>query len=344
MRLIDRTVSATKGWVNLQRGKRRALLALKQVEATRGKTPTRLVRRCREYAREALGWVGYAPWLCVYAAIRNEFFEGWMPSNYYATEVVPAIKGRHGRLSDFKTLSGQFFSDALPDVGYSLNGLLLDRHYHPIDRGILQESAFGHRGRVVFKLDHSNKGAGVSILDRSAFAALNLDQADGVFQSYIEQSPFLEAISPGSVATLRLTTVRELDGSIGLRAAYLRAGRTHEDIVKSASNIRVAVDIRTGSLSSQAYLPNWSEIHAHPDTGFVFSGEVIPEFSLCSDLVMGLHTRVPHIGCIGWDLALDHRHRPWLMEWNGWVNDIKFSEAVDGPCFLGLGWERFAKT
>jgi hypothetical protein len=27
------------------------------------------------------------------------------------------------------------------------------------------------------------------------------------------------------------------------------------------------------------------------------------------------------------------------MEWNGWHNDIKFSEAADGPCFADLGWQ-----
>ena len=32
-----------------------------------------------------------------------------------------------------------------------------------------------------------------------------------------------------------------------------------------------------------------------------------------------------------------------LMEWNGTYNDIKFSEATQGPCFADLGWERLWK-
>jgi hypothetical protein len=31
------------------------------------------------------------------------------------------------------------------------------------------------------------------------------------------------------------------------------------------------------------------------------------------------------------------------MEWNGTYNDIKFSEATQGPCFADLGWERLWK-
>lgn len=30
-----------------------------------------------------------------------------------------------------------------------------------------------------------------------------------------------------------------------------------------------------------------------------------------------------------------------LMEWNAGHNDIKFSEATQGPCFHDLGWEKF---
>jgi hypothetical protein len=31
------------------------------------------------------------------------------------------------------------------------------------------------------------------------------------------------------------------------------------------------------------------------------------------------------------------------MEWNALHNDIKFSEATQGPCFTDLRWERFAR-
>ena len=30
-----------------------------------------------------------------------------------------------------------------------------------------------------------------------------------------------------------------------------------------------------------------------------------------------------------------------VIEWNAKHCDIKFSEASTGPCFLGLGWEKY---
>jgi hypothetical protein len=52
-----------------------------------------------------------------------------------------------------------------------------------------------------------------------------------------------------------------------------------------------------------------------------------------------MHRRMPLVGCVGWDFAVDADARPWLLEWNAVHNDIKVSEAMQGPCFAGLGWE-----
>jgi hypothetical protein len=30
-----------------------------------------------------------------------------------------------------------------------------------------------------------------------------------------------------------------------------------------------------------------------------------------------------------------------VMEWNGFHNDIKFSEATQGPCFADLGFQKY---
>ena len=52
---------------------------------------------------------------------------------------------------------------------------------------------------------------------------------------------------------------------------------------------------------------------------------------------------MPYARCIGWDVTVDSEEKVNLMEWNGEHNDIKFAEATQGPCFLGLGWEELRK-
>jgi hypothetical protein len=54
---------------------------------------------------------------------------------------------------------------------------------------------------------------------------------------------------------------------------------------------------------------------------------------------LSLHEKLPFARTIGWDVVVDQHENVAVMEWNGWHNDIKFSEAADGPCFADLGWQ-----
>ena len=58
---------------------------------------------------------------------------------------------------------------------------------------------------------------------------------------------------------------------------------------------------------------------------------------------MELHRSIPFVRSIGWDLIIDINDTVKVMEWNGYHNDIKFSEATQGPCFSDLGWEKLWK-
>lgn len=162
---------------------------------------------------------------------------------------------------------------------------------------------------------------------------------DGVFQAPIRQHDFFEALSPQATATVRITTARGLDGSIGVKAAYLRVGRTSDDIVRSASAVKVPLDRNSGALGAFGYLPNWHRVDTHPDTGFRFSGSSVPHFGDAIALCKSLHERCPHMPCVGWDVCSEQDGKVKIMEWNAFHNDIKFSEATTGPCFRGLGWE-----
>ena len=146
----------------------------------------------------------------------------------------------------------------------------------------------------------------------------------------------------GSVATIRLTTVRDQSGRIDLRAAYLRLGRSDTEWIKSDNSVRVAID-STGELDSCGYTQDWRRWKYHPDTGYSFKDTRIPKFREAVDVCIALHGKVPHFTIIGWDVTLDNIEQIKVLEWNSNHCDIKFSEASTGPCFVGLNWEMYAK-
>ena len=80
----------------------------KNIEKYKGKTDPELLRLSQEYAKDVFGWKGYAPWLHLNSTVAGEFKEGWIPANYYYEIVVPKIEGRHGKVSNIKTLTNKY--------------------------------------------------------------------------------------------------------------------------------------------------------------------------------------------------------------------------------------------
>lgn len=105
----------------------------------------------------------------------------------------------------------------------------------------------------------------------------------------------------------------------------------------SASHIRIPVSISNGYLDKFGYTTNWLQIEKHPDTDFIFENQKIPHFNKFLEAAINLHKMVPFTRTIGWDMILDINNNVKVMEWNGSHNDIKFSEATQGPCFHDLG-------
>jgi hypothetical protein len=73
-----------------------------------------------------------------------------------------------------------------------------------------------------------------------------------------------------------------------------------------------------------------------------FNGLAIPAYEDAIQIAKQLHSKVPYVGCIGWDFAIDINSKAILLEWEGTYNDIKFIEATQGPVFNAYHWERFA--
>lgn len=344
---IERAEDDLRMRVRSRLNSRLAGKVLTSIEAANGPLPKHLRAQADDYAGDVLGARKFAPWLYVYSAMAGEFREGWIPDNYYMSVVLPAIEGRYGGLSDLRSMTARLFGNAkeIPDRGYVIKGRLLDASLEPVPS--LEEFTdlvFAGTERVAFKADASDRGRGVQVFDRAGFTQSARDLPDGVVQPFIDQHETFAQVASRSVGTLRMTTVVEPDGQTSVRDAYLRFGRDAEDYVASASNIRVLLDSDTGAFSPVGYSVDWLEIDRHPDSGFVFAGNEVPNYAACREAVERLHRRIPMSPSIGWDLTVARDGSVQVLEWNNGHNDIKFSEATSGPCFGGLGWEHIGRN
>lgn len=325
--------------------KKKALSTLKKIESSKGKIDTKLIKLCDQYASEVLGWIGYSPWLYVYSAISGNFKKGWIPDNYYGQNVVPKLKGDYGKVSALKPLNIKIFSsDLFPDIAYQVNGLWTSSDGSNITESFLKDFLFINQEKIVFKLDNSGQGRGIYFFTKENFDKDYLKTlGNGVIQKYIYQHNFFKDLSPKAVATLRITTIIDDGGKPSIRACYLRVGRSKDPFVKSESHIRIPVCVKSGRLKNYGFTTDWIAISKHPDNNVSFKNKKIPFYNECIDSVIELHKRMKFVRSIGWDLVVDNNNTISIMEWNGTYNDIKFSEATQGPCFPDLGWENLWK-
>jgi len=330
----------------LKRSNSRAMKALKKVENYRGTINPKFRKLSDEYAKEVLGNKMYAPWLYVYSAFQNDFKEGWIPDNYYNKEVVPKLNGYYGEIADRNFMIPFLFSEVETlDIAYFINGKFCTPKSKVLTHKNVKDHLFEKNDKIVYKLENSKRGKGVFVLDKNNFdpsVYLSNSFSNGVFQKFIQQHPFFSEFTDNSVATIRITTASDEKGNITAKAAYIRFGRNKDTHIMSNTAVSVPLNIKTGELCAKGTM-NWAEIDAHPDSKISFQQKVIPSFNACVDKAIQMHSVIPFMGCIGWDLTVDNLEQVQLIELNAINNGIKFSEATTGPCFKDLNWENLWK-
>ncbi|MGE0644621.1 MAG: sugar-transfer associated ATP-grasp domain-containing protein [Nitrospira sp.] len=321
---------------------RDATKILKSVESYRGKTPSRSLKLCDDYALDVFGHKRFAPWLYVYTAVSGSFKEGWVPENYYGSVVVPKLQGRYGGVAKLRGLNSVILQcQAFPDVLAYANGVFFDAAYRFVSSDNVREHLFQEHERVVFKLDHSLQGKGIHFFTRESF---NIDRVrqlgNGLFQFVVQPHRLFADFVQHSTATVRITTVFEDSGEVSVRACCLRLGSGDETHVQVSRQVRIPINVKNGTFHDVGYTAEWREAKVHPTSHVAFSGHVIPAFSACVRTVTELHRKVPYVRCVGWDMTVDQEEHVRLLEWNAAHPGITFDEATQGPCFADLGWER----
>ncbi|WP_227369406.1 sugar-transfer associated ATP-grasp domain-containing protein [Halomonas sp. M20] len=340
--IANHLTKSIKSYRYHQSHKKSALKALKAIENKNGKLSKETISLCDKHATEYLGDKKYAPWLYVYSAMQGQFKEGWIPDNYYGTNIVPKMDGEFSIPANLKALSNRLLkTDKLPDILYYHNGIFFEPdNYNPVTPEEAFDLLFNERDSVIFKKNNSLQGKGVEFFFKDNWDAEKMDLSNGVFQKVIKQHRFFDEIYPHPGATIRITTALDPKGVATTRAAYLRIGSSSGNSlskhVQVFNTIRIAINLDTGELFPTGYLVDWRATDSHPDTKKHFNGLVIPNLKNALREVENLHNNYPFVSCIGWDISINENEETEIMEWNAGHNDIKFSEAVHGPNFADL--------
>ncbi|MFV2002060.1 MAG: sugar-transfer associated ATP-grasp domain-containing protein [Paracoccaceae bacterium] len=294
----------------------------------------------REYGADVFGSAIHADWLIAFAVARGEFLPGWIPPSYYLGVLLPHWQN-HG-LIGAKSLSRRFIvSDAMPDIAYFARGSWLDRNFAPVDPKSLKKSLFADNDHVYVKTDMGAFGKEVLRVKKDDFEVLALERLGRlVVQKPVVQHAYFDQMGTDNVATVRFTTVKSTGAAAKALASFLRVGRSGFDILVDRQSVEIGIMDDRGTLGEFGLsLNTWKKIRTHPDSGFRFSGMVLPGFKIASKLCETLHDKIPHLTIVGWDLVIDEAEKPQVIELNTQGPGIKSSQVLVGPVFAGLGWE-----
>src|SRR5699024_7587321 len=314
----------------------------KKIESNKKyKLPSKLKNKIDKYAKDVLGSKKYAPWLYVYTAYNEEFKEGWIPDNYYGWEMLSRINKNFREISSIKTISKRILNtELLPDKFYLIDNIIYDNNYKKIKNQDAFKEIFSEDKELFLKKNDSSQSKGILKLNKSNFNIENLlNYGNAVIQKSIKQHKWFNTIITGSVTTLRITTIKGVQGRIELVGSYLRIARKKAEYIDPVDIFKIAVVDKFGTINDFAIDPDWKLFYKHPETNFLFKNQIIPYYELAVDKCIKIHENLPQVGIIGWDVAINEEGETEIMEWNAGHPDIKFIEASIGPCFTRFKWD-----
>ena len=173
-------------------------------------------------------------------------------------------------------------------------------------------------------------GGGIKILEGNSVSldgfrnAIGNIRGDIVVQQKAEQCPELNAIYRHSVNTMRIMSIIDKTGEVIILSRSLRMGTGGGRLDNAHSGgIFIGLD-ENGRLKEYALTLNGTKYYKHPDTGIIFKNVVLPSVSLVDEAVKKCAIRVPAFRIVAWDIIVDSKYEPTMIEANFFVRDLMF--------------------
>lgn len=176
--------------------------------------------------------------------------------------------------------------------------------------------------KLVFKDATGNCGSGVSIRPVEGMTPSQLVEHmdSGEFdlvETFVEQHPAVNALSPSAVNTVRIFTQISSDRGYEVIGCRLRISVDSPVDNLAAGNMAAPIDPETGVLNGPGVFSDITKPPAenHPITGVPIVGFQVPFWTEALELVQEASLLHPENRSVGWDIVITE-HGPGLIEGN----------------------------
>ncbi|MHB1225418.1 MAG: sugar-transfer associated ATP-grasp domain-containing protein [Gemmatimonadaceae bacterium] len=129
-----------------------------------------------------------------------------------------------------------------------------------------------------------------------------------LIQERLRNHPSLAPIAPAALSTVRVVTLRGLDGVVRvvMTVCKIPAGGAPTDHMR-LGGLAAPIDLATGRLGPAIRKSETSFVETcshHPDTGALIEGFQLPDWPAVIGLAVRAHEALEQLVCIGWDIAI----------------------------------------
>ena len=298
-------------------------------------------------------------WHRLYTSYMGKFDEKYFPEIFFTTNLLYKLNPEKRRifLAD-KIISTYYFKDIknerfkLPqNYIYNCNG------YYYEENGIIDKEKAINKiyniGEVIIKPSvDSSSGNKVNLLNikegKDLISNMSINDIlkeygkNFIIQEKIKQHKDFSKINPSSVNTIRINTYI-CEGKVYCSPIVMRIGRDGKIVDNAhAGGIAVGLD-ENGILKKYAFSEMGEKFTKHPNTNIKFEGYKLPKIGEMVEFTKKYHYRVPHMGIIAWDLALDENENIVIIEINISCPGIWLPQYVNGQSFFGDNTEKMIR-
>lgn len=154
---------------------------------------------------------------------------------------------------------------------------------------------------------------------------------DFIIQIVVNQDLIIKSLNPSSLNTLRVLSYLNKDG-VHIISTIIRIGKMGS-FTDNCSTGGIACGVnRNGELKKHGYF-NDGKATLKTDSGILLESIKIPFLQKAIDQVKTMHLLIPYFRIVSWDIAIDNKGFPLLIEYNTYHQDITIHQLANGPLF-----------
>lgn len=270
---------------------------------------------------------GYKPakyWYQIFCEADQKVDPHYIPDDLYYGEMIPYFSNsQFRRFGEDKCYHDIWFSDVKrPEtICKNIAGVYYNQSMNPIsfDEAISLAIDFKDECLIKPSID-SGEGRLIKFYTPETIDKKELENdftemgANFIMQAVVKQHEMLSKLNPSSLNTIRVVSFF-FEGEVHILSCILRVGAPNAKVDNVGAGGYACPIQMDGQLNAKAVnrKAEWVEKNS---TGVKFADIKIPEFDKIVDTVKFAHTRLAHFKLIGWDMSVDVKGEPVLIEYN----------------------------